>query len=101
MKLYKYTSGLDEKFGVAADEQDAYERREEVDATFHFLPARIEEVIIPGYVITITKAAGGDQFDAMDLTKLREWLDANGVEYASQAREAKLRDMARASLRDK
>lgn len=55
MKLYKYISGHDEKYGAAKDEKDAYERRTEVDPTFHFMDVRIEEVEVPGYDITVTE----------------------------------------------
>lgn len=54
MKLYRYISGMDEKYGPAEDEQDAYERRLDVDPTFHFLPVRIEEVTVDGFEITVT-----------------------------------------------
>lgn len=56
MKLYKYTCGEDTKVGVAANEQDAHERRGEVDPTFSFLPVTIEEFEIPGYTVEIKAA---------------------------------------------
>jgi hypothetical protein len=59
MKLYRYTCGDHEKYGVAPDEQEAYERREEVDATFHYLPVTIEEVTVEGYEL-ILKPLEGD-----------------------------------------
>jgi hypothetical protein len=55
MKLYKYICGIDEKYGAATDEKDAYERRLEVDPTFHFLPVRIEEVTIDGYEVVVRR----------------------------------------------
>jgi len=57
LKLFKYTCGLDEKFGAATDEQDAYDRRAEVDPTFDFVAVRIEEVTVPGFVITVKAVA--------------------------------------------
>lgn len=116
MKLFKFTCGLDEKIGVFVDEQDAYERRAEVDATFHFLPVTIEEIAVPGYEITITpiepveldnvdetllkppegsQGAAGDEFDAMEADQLRAWLDERKVKYHPQMGEKKLRERCR------
>ena len=53
MKLFKYTSGLDEKYGVAENEQDAYDRRAEVDPTFDFIGCNVDEVVVPGYSIIV------------------------------------------------
>ena len=53
MKLYKYSLGNNERLGIAEDDADAYERRTEVDHTFDYLPVVIEEIVIPGYVITV------------------------------------------------
>jgi hypothetical protein len=55
MRLYRYTIGVHEKYGVAHDENDAHERRAEVDPTFHFLPVDIEEVKVDGYDVIIRK----------------------------------------------
>jgi len=55
MKLFKYICGIDEKFGPANDEKDAYDRRLEIDPTFHFLPVRIEEVTLDGYEVIVRK----------------------------------------------
>lgn len=52
-KLFKFMSGLDEKYGIAEDEQDAYERRAEVDPTFDYTGCKIEEVVVPGYNIIV------------------------------------------------
>lgn len=54
MKLYRYISGMDEKYAAAESPEDAYDRREEVDPTYHFTPVRIEEVTLEGYTITVT-----------------------------------------------
>lgn len=53
MKLFTYTSGLDVKYGVATDAEDAYNRRSEVDPTFEFAGATIEEVVVAGHIITV------------------------------------------------
>ncbi len=104
MKLYKFTCGVDEKVGVFADETEAYERRTEVDPTFHFLPVTIEEIEIPGYkvypsvelrqedmVFQPTRLSDGE-IDAMDRKQLTEWLKANNVDYVPQWGDARLRE---------
>lgn len=55
MKLYKYICGIDEKYGAANDEKDAYDRRTDVDPTFHFLPVQIEEVTIDGFEVIVRR----------------------------------------------
>lgn len=54
MKLYRLTMGITEYFAAAENEEDMYERREEVDPTFSYLPVQIEELKIDGYEITVT-----------------------------------------------
>lgn len=110
MKLYRYIMGVNEKYGVAADEQDAYDRRAEVDHTFSFLPVRIEEVIVPGYVIRAVSEEdllkegnpeppegedGPNDFDAMDKDQLRSWLKERGIKFFNGASEDQLRELAR------
>lgn len=53
MKLYRYTCGDHDKLGVAEDEQDAYERRAEVEPAFHYLPVVVEELKVEGYEIIV------------------------------------------------
>lgn len=53
MKLYRYICGDYDKFGVANDDQDAYDRRAEVHPTFHYIPVKITEVEVDGYEITL------------------------------------------------
>ena len=98
MKLFKYICGADERYGIAADEQDAYAKRAKIDPTFHFLNVRIEEVSVPGYKITITPDNSiKDEFDDMDKAALRAWLDSRNIEYTPQLGESKLREVARAA----
>lgn len=59
MKLFKLRMGHDEKLSVAESLEDMYERRGEVDATYEYLPVDIEEVTVPGYVITATPSGEG------------------------------------------
>jgi hypothetical protein len=110
MKLFKYQMGSDEKLGVAKDSKDAYERRTEVDHTFAFLPVNISEVTLEGYQITLTPVEKkepkkevkktNDQTDPKptkddlakwDKPKLKEYLDANNIDYVPQWGEKKLR----------
>ena len=57
MKLFKLTVGLIEKYGVAEDEQDMYERRSDVDYSFDYLPVIVEEIAVDGYEITVNPLA--------------------------------------------
>jgi outer membrane biosynthesis protein TonB len=43
--------GLADKFMVAADQEEAFERRTEVDQSYEYLPVTIKELEIEGYDI--------------------------------------------------
>lgn len=103
MKLYRFTVGYDEKFHPFESEEEAYERRAEVDHTFEWLPVSIEEIAIPGFTITVTKDEGGHDesnnsvpgpFDGWDKVQLKTWLDERGIQYTPQLGEQKLRELA-------
>lgn len=96
MKLFRYISGVDERYGAAEDEKDAYDRRREVDHTFHFLPVRIEEVTLEGYEITLKpiKQSKPPNFEKMDRDALKAWLKDNNIEFTPQWGEEKLRELA-------
>lgn len=53
MKLYQYKLGVETQLAAAHDDQDAYERRSEVNPVFAFTPVEISEVIVEGYEITL------------------------------------------------
>ncbi len=105
MKLFKFTCGDDEKIGAFPDARAAQDRCTEIDPTFSFLPVKIEELTVPGYVIELKPIASGlppdegesESFDDMDADKLRTWLDARSIKYHSQFGEKKLRDLCIAS----
>lgn len=98
MKLFKYQMGTDEKLGVAKDEKDAYDRREEVDHTFNFLPVKITEVTLEGYEITLTpqkkEEVVAGPFDDLDIDGLKAWLDEREIKYHPKTGEKKLRELA-------
>lgn len=108
MKLFRYTSGHDDKFAPAVDEKDAYERRAEVDPTFHFLPVQIEELTVEGYEITLTPlpdngAEAGKVVEyredqshivAMNRDQLKKFLSDKEIEFTPQWGENKLRELA-------
>lgn len=94
MKLFRYISGVDEKYGVAEDAQDAYNKRTNIDHTFHFLPVRIEEVTVEGYEITATPTKKQVSFDDMDRDQLKQWLKDKNIEFTPQWGEDKLRELA-------
>ena len=72
MKLFKLSIGLEERYGVAVDEKDMYERRAEVDHTYYYLPVLIEEVAIPGYIINVVEDTEGQgELDLGDSPKNR------------------------------
>ncbi|MUT66019.1 hypothetical protein [Paenibacillus sp. NEAU-GSW1] len=58
MRLYRYTIGHTELYSAADNDEEAYERRTEVDPTFGWTPVVIEEVKLEGYEITVTPLNG-------------------------------------------
>lgn len=100
MKLFKYQMGTDEKLGAAKDEQDAYDRRAEVDHTFNFLPVQITEVKIDGYEITLKHVGEVEVADnlhpayELDADGLKAWLDERNIKYHWNSGEEKLRELA-------
>lgn len=93
MKLYRYTCGDYEKFAVAANDQDAYDRRSKVDPTFHYIPVTVEEMKVDGYEISIQRIAG-DSLETMNRDQLKQWLSEKGIEFVAQWGETKLRELA-------
>lgn len=55
MKIFEITLGTNRHLIVAKDEQDAFERRTEVDQTYDYLPVEVKELKIEGYVIRAEK----------------------------------------------
>lgn len=105
MKLFKYQMGSDEKLGAAKDEQDAYDRRAEVDHTFNFLPVQITEVKIDGYEVTLKPVSFGKsvvegiipkqrELNDLDTEGLKAWLDERSIKYHWNSGEDKLRELA-------
>lgn len=99
MKLFRYDCGDDSAYGVAADADDAYRRRAQVDATFAFVRVVISEVRVPGYEIKVTSTVERepDEFDAMERADLVTWLKENYVHYVPQWGDTRLREAARAA----
>lgn len=93
MKVFKYTCGDYEKYGVAEDESDAYERRAEVDPTFHYLPVTIEELRIEGYEIAVNPSVPEDR------EALKEWLTKRDVPFTPQLGTDKLKELALQSIK--
>lgn len=59
MKIYEYSLGAERHLAVAQNDDDAYERRAEVNEVFAFTPVQISEVQLPGYDITLKKKKEG------------------------------------------
>lgn len=94
MKLFKFTLGIYEQYGVFNDEKEAYEKRATIDPAYYYTPVEIAEVTVPGYEITLKPIGEADPFAGWDKDRLREFLDGKGVKYAAQSGEAKLRELA-------
>lgn len=107
MKLYKYTCGDHEAYGVAENDQDAYDRRAEVHPTFHYIPVKMEEVKVEGYEISVTPLNDGaepgkvvhyreDQSHIvnMDRDQLKALLKSLNIEFTPQWGRDKLREIA-------
>lgn len=92
MKLFRYTCGDHEHFSAAEDEKDAYDRREEVNAEFYYLPVVVEELRIDGYEITLTPSSG--DVVTMKKDQLKRWLKDRNIEFTPQLGEEKLREIA-------
>jgi hypothetical protein len=54
MNLYKLEMGNNLVYAAAESLEDMIKRKEEVDATFAFLPVQIEELTLEGYEIVVT-----------------------------------------------
>ncbi|MCQ6307067.1 MULTISPECIES: hypothetical protein [Bacillus cereus group] len=50
-RVFHLTLGSIEKFAVADDYEDMYQKRAEVDPAFAYTPVEIKEMQIPGYEI--------------------------------------------------
>lgn len=48
--------GAEEKLLVAKNEQEAHDRRAEVDPAYEYLPVQVKELVLPGYDITVKKS---------------------------------------------
>lgn len=89
MKLYRYICGDFEKYGVGDGAEDAYERRSEVDPTFHYLPVTIDEVRIDGYEITVKAASVVPE----DRDELKAWLTEREIPFTPQLGTDKLKEL--------
>lgn len=57
MKLYRYQLGNIDAIGVADDDEDAYQKRANIDPSFAFTPVNITEVKVEGYTVNVTADA--------------------------------------------
>jgi len=63
MRLYQYKLGVETQLAAAQDDEDAYERRAEVNPVFAFTPVEISEVSVDGYEITLKPTAEQTELD--------------------------------------
>ncbi|HFJ9285028.1 hypothetical protein CN345_21985 [Bacillus thuringiensis] len=54
-RVFHLTLGSIEKFAVAADYEEMYEKRAEIDPTFAYTPVEIKELCVEGYEIKAEK----------------------------------------------
>lgn len=95
MKLFRYTMGTDEKYGVSADHEAAYNQRGKVDSNYEYLPVAIEEVTVPDYEIILkptTDKPSADEVERWESDELRSYLDKIEVEHKPQWNTKKLRE---------
>lgn len=51
LKLFKFRQGHNETLYPFKNAEEAYEKRAEVDPTYHFAHVDIEELVIPGFEV--------------------------------------------------
>lgn len=93
MKIFKYTNGDFEKWGVFKDLKEAGERCEEVDPAYAYLHFTVEEFTIPFYNI-ILEPTEDMPFVPDEAEEIREALRAAGVQFHSQLGLKRLRELA-------
>lgn len=103
MKLFKFTLGVNEKYGVFHDAQEAYDKRESVDVQFHYTPVEIEEVRVEGYEIILKPVeqkqdTPAGPFDNFSKDELKTYLTDKGIKYHPSTGEVKLRELASKSV---
>lgn len=54
-KVFRLTLGSIDRFAVAEDHEEMYEKRAEVDPTFAYTPVEIKKLCVDGYEITAEK----------------------------------------------
>lgn len=95
LKLYRFTLGTDESYGAYSSLQEAYEKRADIDATFFFTPVAIEEVLLPGFTITVTKEGEDGE---LPLEIVKSLLKGAGIKFPPNTGETRLRELAKEHL---
>ncbi|MED2748972.1 hypothetical protein P4278_23675 [Bacillus thuringiensis] len=54
-KVFRLTLGSIDRFAVAEDYEEMYEKRAEIDPTFAYTPVEIKELYVEGYEIKAEK----------------------------------------------
>ncbi|OUB10959.1 hypothetical protein BK708_17870 [Bacillus thuringiensis serovar yunnanensis] len=105
-KVFRLTLASIDRFAVAENHNEMYERRAEIEPTFAYTPVEIQEFQIPGYVIeahTIPKEEPKpvekvvkDENWIKNATKaeLKEHLEEQDVEVKSKATLSELQELA-------
>lgn len=94
MKLFKFTLGVYEAYGVFEDAQDAYNSRNKVDEQYDYLPVEITEVTVEGYEIILKPL----NVIPEDRDELKAWLTERGIEFTPQLGTEKLKELAQQNL---
>lgn len=93
MKIFKFTYGDFEKYGVFKDLKEAEERRAEIEGVELYLPVTIEEFTIPYYNIHL-EATADLPFVPDEAEMIRDLLRAADIPFHTQLGLKRLRELA-------
>ncbi|MGG1344149.1 hypothetical protein ABE244_27035 [Bacillus toyonensis] len=98
-KVFRLTLGSIDRFAVAEDYDEMYEKRAEIEPTFAYTPVEIQELQIPGYELEAHEIKEeSKQFDSFiegaTKTELTEYLEEKDIEVKSKATLKELKELA-------
>ncbi|MED3327514.1 hypothetical protein P4409_10330 [Bacillus thuringiensis] len=101
-KVFRLTLGSIDRFAVADNYEEMYEKRAEVDPAFAYTPVEIQELHIPSYVIGAhailkekTKLVQYENWiENATKAELKEHLEKQGMEVKSKTTLSELQELA-------
>lgn len=99
-KVFRLTLGSIDKFAVAEDREEMYEKRAEIDPTFAYTPVEIQPLHVYGYEIEAheIKKEEPKQLDSFiegaTKAELTEHLEEKGIEVKNKATLKELKELA-------